>query len=73
MLDKGKGPIIRKLRTIQLIEADLQLLICIFLGTRIEGMIELDSRISKFNFGSYKFYSIEEAILEKHMICKNSQ
>ena len=27
MLEKGKGPVIEKLRTIQLIEADLQLLI----------------------------------------------
>ena len=72
MLDKGKGPIIRKLRTIQLIEADLQLLICIFLGTRIKVMIERDSRISKFNFRLRKFYSIEETILEKRMIYENS-
>jgi len=30
MLDKGKGPIAGKLRTIQLIEADLQLIMRIF-------------------------------------------
>ena len=31
MLDKGKGPMIGKLRTIQLIEADLQLIMRIFI------------------------------------------
>jgi len=44
----------------------------IFLGTRIEGMIEQDSRISKFNFRLRKFYSIKETILEKRMINENS-
>ena len=73
MLDKDKGPIIGKLRMIQLIEADLQLLMRIFLGSRIEGFIEKDNRISKFNFGLRKFFSIEEAILEKRMIYENSK
>ena len=73
MLDKGKGLIIGKLRMIQLIEANLQLLMRIFLESRIEGFIEKNNRISKFNFGSRKFFSIEEAILEKRMIYKNSK
>ena len=73
ILDKGKGPIIGKLRTIQLIEADLQLLMQIFLGLRMKGVIEQDPRILKFNFRLQKYYSIEEAILEKRMIYESSQ
>ena len=51
MLEKGKGPIIGKLRTIQLIEADLQILIYIFIGGRNDKNLEYDSRMSKFNYG----------------------
>ena len=50
MLDKGKGPIVRKLRIIQLIEADLQLLMWIFLGSRNVGVIEVDNILSKHNY-----------------------
>ena len=39
----------------------------------MEGVIEKDLSISKFNFGSRKFYSIKEAILEKRIIYKNSK
>ena len=39
MLEKGKGPILGKLRTMQLIEADLQLLMRMFVGGRTEGAI----------------------------------
>ena len=46
ILEKGKGPIIGKLRTIQLIEADLQLLMCIFIGGRNDENLESDSRLS---------------------------
>ena len=73
MLDKGKGLIIGKLQTIQLIEADSQLLMRIFLGIRIENFIKKDSRISKFNFRLQKFFLIEEVILEKRIICANSK
>ena len=52
ILEKGKGPIIGKLRTIQLIEADLQILMRIFIGGRNDENIEIDSRLSKFNYGS---------------------
>ena len=68
ILDKGKGPIVGKLRMIQLIEADLQLLIRIFLRGKNIRSIEKDIRISKYNFGSQKNYIIEEAILEKRLI-----
>ena len=37
IIEKGKGPTLRKLRTIQLIEVDLQLLMRIFLGLRDKG------------------------------------
>ena len=72
ILEKGKGPIIGKLRTIQLYEADLQLLMRIFIGGRNDDSIERDERISKFNYGSRKAYSIEEALLEKRLMYDTS-
>ena len=72
MLNKGKGPVLGKLRTIQLIEADLQLVMRIFLGLRNEGIIENNDQFSKFNFGLRVRYSIEEAILEKRLLHNSS-
>ena len=68
MLEKGKGPIINKLRTIQLIEADLQLIMYISIGNQNSDNIKIDRRISKYNFGSRRNYSIKTALLEKRMI-----
>ena len=68
IIEKGKGTIIRKLQTIQLIKADSQLLIRIFIGNRMQGLIEKDNRISKSNYRLWKFYSIETALLEKRLI-----
>ena len=68
ILEKGKGPVLGKLRTIQLIEADLQLLMRIYIGERNSRNIEDDSRLSKFNYGSRANYSIETAILEKRLM-----
>jgi len=65
MIEKGKGPVLGKLRTIQLIEADLQLLMRIFINDQNKGSIETDERISKSNYGSRPGYSIQDAILEK--------
>lgn len=45
----------------------------IFVGNRINRIIEKDLSILKFNFGSRKLYSIDKAILEKWMICNSSQ
>ena len=64
-LEKEKGPILGKLRTTQLVEADLQLLMRILIGGRKEEAIENDKRMSKFNYGSHTHYSIENSILEK--------
>ena len=72
IIEKGKGPILGKLRTIQLIEADLQLLMRIFFGIRCDGIIEKDERISKYNFGTRKGYSIENAILEKRLLIESN-
>ena len=65
MLEKGKGPVLGKLRTIQLIEVDFQILMRIFIGNRNKGNIERNSRVSKYNFGLRRNYSIDEVILEK--------
>ena len=68
ILEKGKGPVLGKLRTIQLIEADLQLLMRIYIGGRNNRNIENNKRLSKFNYGSRTNYSIETAILEKRLM-----
>ena len=72
MIAKGKGPVLGKLRTIQLIEADLQLLMRIFVNTRNKGSIEADEIILKSNYGSRPGYSIEDAILEKRLVFDKS-
>jgi len=72
ILDKGKGMILGKLRTITLIEADLQYIMRIFLNDEKEERIETDRRVSKSNYGSRKNYSIETALLEKRLIMDNS-
>ena len=68
MIEKGKGPVVGKLQTIQLIEANLQIIIRIFINYRVKGKIEQDSRISKANYRSRGKYSIENTILEKRII-----
>ena len=65
IIEKGKSPTIGKLQIIQLIEADLQLIIRIFLKYEIKRKIEKDLRILKANYGSRSKYSIENRILEK--------
>ena len=65
IIEKGKGLVLGKLRTIQLIEADLQLVMRILVNNRNKHRIERDSRISKSNYGSMPRYSIDDAILEK--------
>ena len=52
-----------KLRIIQLIETNLQLLMRIYLGGKGKELIELDNKLSKANYSSRKNYSIEPAIL----------
>ena len=51
-----------------MIKADIQLLMRIFLGLRCEEMLDKDIRASKFNFGLWKGFSIDDAILEKWLI-----
>jgi len=60
--------VIGKLHIIQLIEADLQLLMRIFIGQRNYSKIENDSRVSKYNFSSRPKYSIETELLEKRLM-----
>ena len=72
MIEKGKGPIVGKLRIIQLIEADLQMIMRIFINYRNKGKIESNSRISKVNYGSHNQYSFENSILEKRLIYNHS-
>ena len=63
MIEKGKGPILRKHRTIQLIEADLQLIMMIVVNIRNKGNIEVDDKSSKSNYGSRPGHSIGDAML----------
>ena len=58
-----------KLRTMQLVKADFQLLMRIFVNERMVGVIETDERISKGNYGSRKGYSIDDLMIEKRLLC----
>ena len=69
ILGKEKVPLLRKRRLIQLIESDLQSMMCLFTAEQIENRIDNDNRIFKANYGSRKKYSIENIILEKWLIC----
>lgn len=68
MLEKGKGLRLGKLRIIKLIETDLQLLFRIIIGLKNNEVIEKNDNMSKFNYGNWKNYSIEDALLEKRLI-----
>ena len=63
VLEKGKVPVLGKLRVMQLVEADFQLLMRIFVNERIVGVIETDKRISKLNYWYRKGYSIDDLML----------
>ena len=65
ILEKGKGPILGKLKTITLIEGDLQIMMRMYLNAPEEELIKGDKRFSKANYSSRKNFSIETAILEK--------
>ena len=65
MLEKGKESVLGKLRIIELIEANLQLLMRIIVNKRNCFKIESNERISQENCRSIPRYSIEDAILEK--------
>ena len=58
---------------LEMIEANLQLVMRIFLGSRINERIENDARISKRNYGSRSGYSIENALLEKSLIVDHAK
>ena len=49
MIEKGKGLALEKLRTMQLIEAYIQLLIRILINTRNKFRIKKDMRVAKSN------------------------
>ena len=65
ILEEGKGPMIIKQRTIQLIKVGIQLIMRIVIRNRKEIKVEMDKRISKCNFELQKYYLIETALLEK--------
>ena len=73
MLEKGKGPLLGKLRVIDLIEGDLLILVRMHAGLRYENNAKKDRRLSHFNFGSRKHCSIESASLKKSLICDTSK
>ena len=68
MIEKGKGNRTNKLRVMKTIEAELQLLMRMFLGLSMTENYENDNRMSKHNYGSRKGCSIESALLKKRLI-----
>ena len=71
-MEKGKGPILGKLRNITLIEGDLQINMRIQLNSKLEELIEKDNCFLTASFGSRKNYAIEMAILKQRLIYDNS-
>ena len=67
VIEKGKGPRIDKLRILEMIEANLQLVMRILLGSRMNERIETDARVSKCNYGSRSGHSIENELVEKRL------
>ena len=51
----------------------MQLLMIIFIGSRIEKKIETDDRLSQHGYGSRKGFSIESALLEKRLLLDNAK
>ena len=51
MTEKGKGPVLGKLRTIQLIEADLKLIMILFVNVRNKDSKESDERVLRIIMG----------------------
>ena len=62
ILEKEKGLILGKLCIIQLIKADFQLLIRVFVNKRIKSKIKNGIRILNANYRSRSRYSIEDLI-----------
>ena len=71
MIEKVKGPVLGKLRKIQLIEADLQITMRIVVNVRNKGNIESDDRVFNINYVSRPRCSIKDAILEKRLVFEN--
>ena len=69
IFEKGKGLILGKLRMIQLIEANLQLMMWIFISGWNDKNVETDNRLLKYNYGSRRNYSINTLLLEKILMC----
>ena len=68
MLEKGKGPLLGKLRTMQLVEEDFQLLMRVFINEIMVGLIDTDEIISKVYWGSRKGHYADDLILEKILL-----
>ena len=72
ILEKGKGLVLGKLRIMQLIETDMQLLMRIFVNARNKFRMKRDNQIVKSNYRLRSYYLIENAILEKQLVHDNS-
>ena len=72
ILEKGKETILEKLKIVQLIEGDVQILIRTLVNQRNKFQIEDNPRIAKYNYRSRLYYSIEDMLLEKRLMCNNS-
>ena len=70
--EKGSSLVISKLRIIQLIEANLQLLMQVLIGSRNLNSLEIDPQILNCNHSLKKNYSIKLAISKKRLIHNKS-
>ena len=73
ILEKGKGPRLKKLRMLEVIEADLQLAMRTHLGSRMGERAQSDDRMSKHDHGSRKVNSTANTLLEKRLVVDNTK
>ena len=69
---KRQKPLLRKLRIIELIKGNFQLITCMHTRLRNDRNIE-DKRLSKCNYRLRRHYSIESGLLEKRLLCNTSK
>ena len=59
MIEKRKVQRIKQLRTLEIIESDMQLIMKIFLGNRMSSKVEEDKILSECDCDSFKGCSVE--------------
>ena len=68
MLEQVKVPRLKKLRILEMIEINLQLMMGTHLGVRMNNRVKTDQVVTNYNYSSRKGNYIENSLLEKILI-----